>query len=89
MTERHPRTAIGWSDREFFFIEVDGRQASSVGMTLDELASYCSKLGCREAMNLDGGGSATLWFDGEVRNNPCDGQERPIANSLVLIRKVQ
>ena len=44
------------------------------------------RLGCTEAMNLDGGGSSTLWADGTVRNSPCDGQERPIANGLVVLR---
>lgn len=88
MLERHPRTAIGWNKTEFFLVEVDGRQKNlSVGMTLDELSAYLVKLGCEEAMNLDGGGSATLWYDGKVRNSPCDGRERAIANSLVVVRK--
>lgn len=85
MLERHPRTAIGWNRREFLFVLVDGRQKElSVGMTLKELAAYLVKLGCEEAMNLDGGGSATLWCGGAVRNRPCDGRERPIANALIL-----
>jgi len=87
MTERHPRSAIGWNEHDYFLVEVDGRQKGSVGMTLDELGSYLAKLGCREAMNLDGGGSATLWFNGEVRNRPCDGHERQIANSVAVVRK--
>lgn len=88
MTERHPRTAIGWNDNSYYLIEVDGRQRNlSAGMTLEELADYCLSIGCRDAMNLDGGGSATLWYDGRVRNSPCDGRERPIANSLVVRRK--
>jgi hypothetical protein len=56
-------------------------------MTLGELSDYLVKLGCTEAMNLDGGGSSSLWFDGKVRNNPCDGYERNIANSLLVLRK--
>ncbi len=85
MLERHPRTALGWNRREFFFVLVDGRQKElSVGMTLKELAAYLVKLGCEEALNLDGGGSATLWCGGAVRNRPCDGRERPIANALIL-----
>ena len=56
-------------------------------MTLDELSAYLVKLGCEEALNLDGGGSSSLWFEGAVRNNPCDGYERTIANSLVVVRK--
>jgi exopolysaccharide biosynthesis protein len=66
---------------------VDGRQRGSIGMTLEELASYLIKLGCDEAMNLDGGGSATLWCQGQLRNQPCDGRERPVANSLVVLRR--
>ena len=88
MFERHPRAAVGWNDNSFFLVEVDGRQRSlSVGMTLEELAGFMTALGCQEVMNFDGGGSATLWFDGEVRNSPCDRAEREIANSLVVVRK--
>jgi len=67
---------------------VDGRQRDlSAGMTLDELARHLVGLGCLEAMNLDGGGSTTLWFDGQVRNRPCDGYERTVANSVLVVRK--
>jgi hypothetical protein len=85
--ERHPRSAVGWNDDYFFFVEVDGRQRLSVGMTLQELGAYLVKLGCTEAMNLDGGGSATLWYAGQVRNRPCDGRERLVANALVAVQK--
>jgi hypothetical protein len=88
MIERHPRAALGWNGRYFFLVEVDGRQRNlSVGMTLDELANLLTKLGCEEAMNFDGGGSATLWYDGQVRNSPCDREEREIANCLVIVEK--
>jgi hypothetical protein len=88
MRERHPRTAVGWNGRCLFLVEVDGRQRGlSVGMTLDELAGLLIKLGCEEAMNFDGGGSATLWYDGQVRNSPCDRMEREIANCLVIVKK--
>ncbi|MBL9173767.1 MAG: phosphodiester glycosidase family protein [Verrucomicrobiales bacterium] len=87
MLERHPRSALGWNPQYFFLVEVDGRQPGlSVGMTLDELADYMAGLGCTDALNLDGGGSATLWAAGRIRNSPCDGRERPIANSLVVVR---
>lgn len=88
MFERHPRSAVGWNDSQWIFALVDGRQRNSSGMTLDELGAYLVKLGCTDAMNLDGGGSATLWYDGRVRNNPCDGHERDIANALVIVRKI-
>ncbi len=88
MLERHPRTAIGWNAQAFLLVEVDGRQKHlSVGMTLDELSDYLLGLGCTDAMNLDGGGSATLWYEGEVKNSPCDRMEREIANCLVVVRK--
>ncbi len=89
MLERHPRSAIGWNQSAFFFVEVDGRQEISVGMTLPELADFLLRLGCSDAMNLDGGGSATFWYDGKVRNSPCDRRERDIANALILVRHEQ
>ena len=88
MLEQHPRAAIGWNDKYIYLVEVDGRQKHlSIGMTLEDLAKWLMKLGCTEAMNFDGGGSATLWFDGQVRNSPCDRMEREIANCLVIVRK--
>jgi hypothetical protein len=85
---RHPRSALGWNRDHFFLVEVDGRQSQlSVGMTFSEFAEYLRKLGCEQAMNLDGGGSATLWVMGNVMNSPSEGQERPGANSLVVVRK--
>ncbi len=88
MLEQHPRSAVGWNQRWIFLVEVDGRQKDlSIGMTLDELSSFLLKLGCEEAMNFDGGASATLWFEGKVRNSPCDKAERRIANALVVVRK--
>ena len=86
MMERHPRSAVGWNDDAFFLVAVDGRQRNSVGMNLNELAGFLVELGCQEAMNLDGGGSSTLWFDGRIRNRPCDGRARPVANAILVIR---
>ncbi|MEW6159319.1 MAG: phosphodiester glycosidase family protein [Verrucomicrobiota bacterium] len=88
MRERHPRSAVGWNDEFFFLVQVDGRRFDSIGMTLTELAAYLVDMGCKEAINLDGGGSATLWYQGRVRNEPCDERERPVANA-VLISKVR
>ena len=84
---RHPRTAVGWNKDYFFLVEVDGRQLRlSAGMTLPELADYMVKLGCQEAMNLDGGGSATCWLYGHVMNSPSQGRERPAPNGLVVLQ---
>ena len=85
---RHPRTAIGWNKDYIFFVQVDGRQSGhSVGMTYSEIATYMQKLGCQEALNLDGGGSATFWMLGQVMNSPSRGQDRDIANGLVLVQR--
>lgn len=85
---RHPRSAVGWSRDFIYFVQVDGRQRDlSVGMTLQELADKMQKLGCEEALNLDGGGSSTLWMAGQIINSPCEGAERPMGNALVLVQK--
>lgn len=85
--QRHPRTAFGWSDAHYFFVQVDGRQAHSDGMAIPELARYLHRLGCRFAMNLDGGASSTIWLRGRVLNSPSSGRERDIGNCLVLVRR--
>lgn len=85
---RHPRSALGWNEKEFYFVTVDGRQPRlSDGMTLPELADFLVKIGCTEAMNLDGGGSAEVWMEGKILNSPCYGHERSTANALVLVEK--
>lgn len=88
--QRHPRTALGWNDQYLFLVLVDGRQPGlSVGMSYQELADYFLKLGCTHAINLDGGGSASMWAFGSVVSKPSEGQERPIANGLVLVKKAK
>ena len=58
---RYPRAAIGYDDMYVYSVVVDGRTDSDVGMTLTELAAYMTDdLGVTAALNLDGGGSATL-----------------------------
>ena len=83
---RHPRSAIGWNKEHIYLVVVDGRQLRlSAGMTFPELADYLVKLGCEEALGLDGGGSATCWAYGSVVNSPSQGHERPSANALVVL----
>jgi len=78
---KHPRTAVGLKSDALLFVVVDGRQPGySEGMTLFELAEFLRNAGCTDALNLDGGGSTTLWVRGAVVNRPSDGRERPIAN---------
>jgi exopolysaccharide biosynthesis protein len=87
--ERHPRSAVGWSPSHVYFVTVDGRQPGlSVGMKLAELAHFMAGLGCTEAMNLDGGKSAQLWFNGRLLNSAQMGEDT-VANSLLVVRKPQ
>jgi len=81
-----PRSALGWNKQYIYLVEVDGRQLDlSLGMTFTQLAKYMHDIGCEQAINLDGGGSATLWAFGSVKNSPSEGQERPAPNALVVV----
>lgn len=85
--ERHPRTAMGLSkDRQtLYLIVVDGRSSSSRGVTLAELANIMLGFGVYDAINLDGGGSSTMWIRNlGVVNDPSDGTERVVANHLAI-----
>jgi hypothetical protein len=85
---RNPRTAFGWNASDYFFVVVDGRRKNvSDGMTFSELANEMAALGCTEAMNLDGGGSSTIWAGGKVLNQPSDNHIRSVGNALICVRK--
>jgi hypothetical protein len=84
---RHPRTAVAkLNDGKFLMITVDGRQPGvSIGMTLQELAEYLLSLGAIDAMNLDGGGSTTMFVDGKIVNTPSDKEgERKVSDAIVV-----
>jgi hypothetical protein len=86
VTNRAPRTAVGFAGSRVWFVVVDGRQpATAVGMSHHELAGLMQRLGCTDALNLDGGGSSTLWYEGKVMNQPSDSAPRPVGNALVLL----
>ncbi|MCC7493705.1 MAG: phosphodiester glycosidase family protein [Fimbriimonadaceae bacterium] len=83
---RHPRTAMGFDDQHILAVTVDGRRPGhSAGMTFPELAKLLAEFGCREGVNLDGGGSTTCWARGSILNRPSDGRERSVANALALV----
>jgi hypothetical protein len=87
---RAPRTAVGVRpDGTAVFIVVDGRRTGhSIGMTHKELAQWMLMIGCSSALNLDGGGSSTLWHQGKVANRPSDGSPRRIGNAIVMTRQI-
>lgn len=84
---RAPRTAVGLTaDNQLLMVTVNGRKRDvSIGMTLTELAELMIDLGAVDAMNLDGGGSATLVVRDRVLNLPSDGAERPVASALLVL----
>jgi len=88
---RHPRTVVGLGldGKKLILLVVDGRKPGvAVGMTYEELATEMLRLGCRQALNLDGGGSSVMAVHdpGSARfhilNEPTDGHERAVANVL-------
>lgn len=82
---RNPRTAVGYtSDNNLILVTADGREGSSIGMTLMELARFMKSLGCIGAINLDGGGSTVMYVDGNVVNKPQVRGGIPLSNALVL-----
>ena len=91
-TMRHPRTAvgIGRSGTLLLLVTVDGRQETSVGMSLQELAELMLELGAVDALNLDGGGSTTAVVRGEIASSPSDASgERTVANALLLVLRAR
>lgn len=95
---RHPRTcACVTNDDDLLLITVDGRNAVAQGMTLHELTYLSKMLGCKDAVNLDGGGSTTMYIKGQpfdgVVNFPSDNKqfdhfgERAVSNILMILKK--
>lgn len=83
--ESHPRTAIGYYEPgHYCMILVDGRQSSTRGMFLEELAAVFEKLGCKAAYNLDGGHCSFMIFQNETANNPYK-PEHTIADGVFLM----
>ena len=68
-------------------VAVDGRQASSVGMSLAELARTMIGLGAWDALNLDGGGSTTLVVGDSVVNTPSDPTGERAVGDVLLVRR--
>ncbi|MEY3160146.1 MAG: hypothetical protein RIT25_137 [Planctomycetota bacterium] len=88
---RHPRTAAGWTkDGRLLLLVVEGRSKASRGATLAETAQMLLEHGAEEALNLDGGGSTTLWVAGTRISQPSDEKgERPVASILALVPQVK
>jgi len=89
--KRHPRTCVGITREAILLITIDGRSASASGMSLPEAQKYLLALGCLDAINLDGGGSTSMWTKKEgIVNIPSDKTgERPVANALLILKKCE
>ena len=95
-TQRHPRTAIGTDKKgNVYLVVVDGRsKGNAEGVTITELTKICAWLGMRDAINLDGGGSSTMWTAEEgIVSYPCrnkkfdHGGERRVSSIISVKRK--
>ena len=85
----NPRTAIGYlGNNHYVFVVSDGRTSESAGLSLYELATFMKELGVVDAYNLDGGGSSTMVFKGEIINNPTtnghSNQERSVRDIVYI-----
>lgn len=91
-TNRASRTAVGITKTgKVVFLVVDGRQNSSVGGSMEEIAQIMLEAGCWSAINLDGGGSTTYVGRPEgtdeldVINVPSDGEQRSVSTTLMMV----
>ena len=85
----NPRTAIGIiDDSTYVFVVSDGRTSESKGLSLKQLADFMKELNVTTAYNLDGGGSSTMYFNGQIINKPTTNgrniEEREVSDIVYL-----
>jgi exopolysaccharide biosynthesis protein len=87
--DRHPRTAIGYTnDNRIIILVAEGRSETASGLTLTQEATILKNLGCKEAINLDGGGSSCMLLNGKQTNSPSDKEgERPVPSVFIIEKK--
>ena len=94
---RHPRSAVGTAGKKVYLVAVDGRNADNAqGVSLWEFTKIMRWIGAEDALNMDGGGSTTLYAEGQngtgIVNHPSDNKkfdregERHIVNALLFIK---
>ena len=87
---RHPRTIVGTDGKQIMWAVIDGRDnMHSVGTTIDETRKLCRRLGMVTALNLDGGGSSSLWWRGMTFTLPSNSEdsERPIPYAVLMFQE--
>jgi exopolysaccharide biosynthesis protein len=87
--KRHPRTCLCLTGESLVFIVIDGRQKEAEGMSLTEVQGFLLNIGCTDAINLDGGGSTTMWIRDKGVVNFVSGEsgERPVSNVFLILEK--
>lgn len=85
----NPRTAIGIIDENHYvFVVADGRTSDNEGLSLYELAEFMESLGVQTAYNIDGGGSSTMYFNGQIINKPTTNgssiKERSVSDIVYI-----
>ena len=84
--ERHPRCALALTETELLAVCCDGRRTGvDAGLDLAELARFLISEGATDALNLDGGGSATLVHRGHLLNRPYSNQDQPAPESRPIV----
>jgi exopolysaccharide biosynthesis protein len=81
------RTMFGVNQNGNYISVVIERSGSSGGVKAYEQAKIMHQLGAVSAVNFDGGGSSTFWYNGSTRNTPENGTERPIGSVMMVIKK--
>src|SRR5690606_30860379 len=90
--DRHPRTAMGYSnDNKLVILVVQGRMPGvAEGASLKHLAEIFISIGCKEALNLDGGGSSTMIVNGKETILPSDKTgQRPVPAVFMISNKIK
>ena len=87
---RHPRTIVGTDGKRVMWAVIDGRDnMHSVGTTIEETKKICKWMGMTTALNLDGGGSSSLWWRGNTFTLPSNSNdiERPIPYGVLIFQE--
>jgi Phosphodiester glycosidase len=86
LTDKHPRTAMGYTaDGRLIIMVIQGRSANAAGATLVQEAQLLKELGCVEALNLDGGGSSCMLINGKPTISVSDKEgQRPVPAVFII-----
>ena len=88
INDKHPRTAIGYTyDKKLIILVAEGRSKTAAGLTLPQVAQILKDLGCKEALNLDGGGSTCMLVNGKQTNSPSDKEGQRAVPSVFIIER--